>query len=279
MPLILKPTIVEGKVYRGKKKTEEDEERQALSELQSLLNAKNRRSCDCEAQLHDLLENCLNCGRLTCEVEGPGKCFSCGNLVLNQEQRDRLKKHIDMIQPCPSASQKDQQSSGPRVRLIDSQFDTFAIDDKRHLREDDKRRLKENLEELQSKRYQRQLVLNVDIDNLEAGASSEPVVDYTAEMRKLQISQPVDRGSNPTLVEKFEQRRDLKREPVEEAKSSQVNLQDTKNRGPPDSRDNNNHPRQNRDRPRGHQRGSRGPGRPKPSQSSKRHEPNNSNKE
>lgn len=202
MPVIFGPEIVEGKVYRGKRKNE-DEEKQALAELQSILNEKNRRSCDCEAQVHDLLENCLNCGRLTCVAEGPGKCFSCGSIVLSQEQRDRLRKHVDILQSFPpSTTKQDQQTAGPRVRIIDNQFDEFAIENKRHLRGEEKRRLKENLAELQSKRYQRKLVLNVDVDNLVAESSSMPAIDdYAAEMRKLQISQPDETGLNPTLAE------------------------------------------------------------------------------
>lgn len=204
MPVTFGPTFKEGKVYRGKRRTEEDEERQALEELQAILNAKNRRSCDCEAQIHDLLENCLNCGRLTCEAEGSGKCFSCGSLVLSQEQRDRLRNHIDIVQSFPVANNnvQNQSSANSRVRIIDSQFDQFAVDDKRHLREDEKRQLKENLEELQSKRYQRKLVLNVDADNLQAGADSKPVVeDYVAEMRKLQVSEVREDATNKTLAQ------------------------------------------------------------------------------
>lgn len=193
MPVTFGPTIVEGQVYRGKKKTDGDDEKRALAELQTILNAKGRRICDCEAQVHDLLENCLNCGRLTCESEGPGKCLYCGSLVLSQEQRDRLKKFIDISQSFPAPGEYQQLSSKPsksQVRIIDNQFDQFAIDNKRHLREEDKVKLKENLSELQSKRYQRKLVLNVDIDNMKASSSSQPVIDYSEEMRRLQVSDP-----------------------------------------------------------------------------------------
>lgn len=194
MPVIFGPTITEGKVYRGKRRTEEDDEKQALLELQTLLNAKNRRVCDCEAQQHELLENCMNCGRLTCESEGPGKCFNCGNLILTQDQRDRLKKFIDISQSFPTSSQGQQMrattsQSESQIRIIDNQYDQFTIDNKRHLREEEKAKLREDLNELQSKRYQRQLVLDIDIDNMQAGSSSQPVINYTDEMRRLQIEE------------------------------------------------------------------------------------------
>lgn len=185
---IFGPDFVEGKVYRGKKKSEQDEERLALSELQSILNAKNRRSCDCEAQVHDLLENCLNCGRLTCTAEGPGKCLSCGSLILEPHQRERLQKHIDVAQSALPDKSTPSSSTRSRAQIIDSQFDYFAIDNKKHLSEVERQNLRNDMNDLQSKRYQKRLILDVDIDNLEASAQAVRVVeDYEEELRQLQI--------------------------------------------------------------------------------------------
>lgn len=33
--------------------------------------------CDCEARNHELINNCLNCGRIICSQEGIGSCFFC----------------------------------------------------------------------------------------------------------------------------------------------------------------------------------------------------------
>lgn len=185
---IFGPDFVEGKVYRGKKKTEQDEERHALAELQSILNAKNRRSCDCEAQVHDLLENCLNCGRLTCTAEGSGKCFSCGSIVLDPQQRERLRKHVDIVQLASTSGPSSSSGSRSRTQIIDNQFDYFAVDNKKHLSETEKLALRNDIEDLQNKRYKRKLILDVDADNLEASAQAVRVVDdYEEELRKLQI--------------------------------------------------------------------------------------------
>lgn len=104
MPITFGPNIVEGKVHKQKKKTEADGEKAALRELQTLLSSKNRKPCNCEAQVHDLLENCLRCGRLTCTAEAAGLCFTCGSLVLSQEQRERLNKYIDVKQHIASSA-------------------------------------------------------------------------------------------------------------------------------------------------------------------------------
>jgi hypothetical protein len=229
MPVTFGAEIKEGKVYRGKKKTEDEEEKRAFVELQSLLNAKNRKSCDCEAQIHDLLENCLNCGRLTCVSEGPGKCFFCGNLVVDQSQRERLKKYIDLSYTYPTVGEQDtSRQAASSIRIIDSQFDQFAIENQRHLRGQDKQKLKETLEELQSKRYKTKLVLDVDLDNLEAGTSTAPVIDdYTKEMQKMQITHPKESAANGlTLVEY------LNKKALDDKKSNVQSPTKDNNKGP-----------------------------------------------
>lgn len=40
-----------------------------------------RHACNCEATKHALINNCLNCGRIVCEQERSGPCFTCGHLV------------------------------------------------------------------------------------------------------------------------------------------------------------------------------------------------------
>lgn len=189
MPLVFGPTITDGRVYRGKKKQDDDEEKQALKELQTLL-AKKKKPCDCEAQIHELVENCPVCGRLCCSFEGPGKCIHCGNLVLDRELRNRLRKYIDIVHNEPSTSQPRPSSSGnPQTRIIDQQYDIFAIQNKKHLRPEDRQRLIDNLEELQAKRHQRELMFDFDEDKLEANIKSVAKIDnYAEELKKLQLS-------------------------------------------------------------------------------------------
>lgn len=40
-----------------------------------------RHACNCEASKHPLINNCLSCGRIVCEQERSGPCFTCGSLV------------------------------------------------------------------------------------------------------------------------------------------------------------------------------------------------------
>ena len=40
-----------------------------------------RTKCDCVAQKHQLINNCLGCGKVVCAKEGEGNCLYCGHLV------------------------------------------------------------------------------------------------------------------------------------------------------------------------------------------------------
>lgn len=74
-----------------------------------------RRQCMCEASKHELINNCLNCGRIVCQQEGSGPCFTCGTFVLNKQERDQLLSGSD------EAIQKVQQlaDSGARLDFMD----------------------------------------------------------------------------------------------------------------------------------------------------------------
>ncbi|KAJ1289659.1 hypothetical protein BS78_02G181500 [Paspalum vaginatum] len=45
---------------------------------------KQGKPCTCQARQHDLVSNCLSCGKIVCEQEGEGPCSFCGALVLKE---------------------------------------------------------------------------------------------------------------------------------------------------------------------------------------------------
>ncbi|KAJ2777672.1 hypothetical protein H4R18_005033 [Coemansia javaensis] len=53
---------------------------------------RTRTRCECQAAAHALLTNCLACGRIVCDAEGPGPCMFCGNDVESAEQQ--LQQHM-----------------------------------------------------------------------------------------------------------------------------------------------------------------------------------------
>ncbi|XP_072258314.1 activating signal cointegrator 1 [Pyxicephalus adspersus] len=57
-----------------------------------------RHSCDCLAQKHRLINNCMTCGRIICEQEGSGPCLFCGSLVCTKEEQDILMRDSNKSQ-------------------------------------------------------------------------------------------------------------------------------------------------------------------------------------
>lgn len=51
-----------------------------------------RLACDCQAQEHALITNCLECGRIVCAQEGRGACLFCGRCVHDGEKKKKKKK-------------------------------------------------------------------------------------------------------------------------------------------------------------------------------------------
>ncbi|XP_055331472.1 activating signal cointegrator 1-like isoform X1 [Paramacrobiotus metropolitanus] len=45
-----------------------------------------RHPCQCLCTKHDLINNCLSCGRIVCVQEGSGPCFTCGQIVGTDEE-------------------------------------------------------------------------------------------------------------------------------------------------------------------------------------------------
>jgi activating signal cointegrator 1 len=79
----------------SKKKTKG--ERLDLSDRGVVL-LKGRRECLCQAQYHNLVNNCLTCGKIICEQEGEGPCFFCGNIVLYPEKLGENRDLFEKLQ-------------------------------------------------------------------------------------------------------------------------------------------------------------------------------------
>ncbi|XP_008335293.1 activating signal cointegrator 1 isoform X2 [Cynoglossus semilaevis] len=57
-----------------------------------------RHSCECLAQKHTLINNCISCGRIVCEQEGSGPCLFCGSLVCTKEEQEILQRDSNKSQ-------------------------------------------------------------------------------------------------------------------------------------------------------------------------------------
>lgn len=59
----------------------------------------SRSRCNCMAQSHGLVNNCLGCGRVVCQREGAGPCLFCGNPVYpnndDDMENERLRNEME----------------------------------------------------------------------------------------------------------------------------------------------------------------------------------------
>lgn len=66
-----------------------------------------RHVCECQGMKHELINNCLECGRIVCAQEGAGVCLFCGNLVSTKEQQKILSEGTKKSEKLRQTLMKD----------------------------------------------------------------------------------------------------------------------------------------------------------------------------
>eukprot|EP00124_Ichthyophonus_hoferi_P001078 Ihof_evm18s49 gene=Ihof_evmTU18s49 len=118
-----------------------------------------RHMCDCQAQTHRLVGNCLECGRIVCEQEGAGPCMYCGKMSIGdttvglgsktavKKERQRLKEEAGGVNGLVMTTQevdpgleralaaKDRLlqfdlQNVQRTKVIDDENDYFEVDNR-----------------------------------------------------------------------------------------------------------------------------------------------------
>ncbi|XP_078494523.1 activating signal cointegrator 1-like isoform X2 [Ciona intestinalis] len=154
-----------------------------------------RNICECQAQKHKLVNNCLSCGRVVCEQEGSGPCLFCGDLVCTREEKEVLarksnkskKLHEKLINiegggilgnqassNIASALEKARaykerllkydRSCAKRTKVIDDESDYYATDSNIWLSEKERSLLKKREAEMREKRHGSRLNRKVVLD-------------------------------------------------------------------------------------------------------------------
>ncbi|NP_001085378.1 thyroid hormone receptor interactor 4 L homeolog [Xenopus laevis] len=155
-----------------------------------------RHPCECLAQRHRLINNCMTCGRIVCEQEGSGPCLFCGNLVCTKEEQDILQRDSNKSQKLrkkllgSESSAKDllphqetrmkeglekalqhrdklleyDKTSVRRTHVIDDESDYFATDSNQWLSQAERETLRMKEQELQELRHASRLSRKFTID-------------------------------------------------------------------------------------------------------------------
>nr|XP_046204908.1 activating signal cointegrator 1 isoform X2 [Oncorhynchus gorbuscha]XP_046204909.1 activating signal cointegrator 1 isoform X2 [Oncorhynchus gorbuscha]XP_046204911.1 activating signal cointegrator 1 isoform X2 [Oncorhynchus gorbuscha]XP_046204912.1 activating signal cointegrator 1 isoform X2 [Oncorhynchus gorbuscha] len=143
-----------------------------------------RHSCECLAQKHNLINNCMSCGRIVCEQEGSGPCIFCGSLVCTKEEQEILQRDSNKSQklrkklmegasergylPHQEAKMKTglekalqhkdklleyDKNSTRRTQVLDDESDYFATDSNQWLSPSEREHLRKKEEELRELRH------------------------------------------------------------------------------------------------------------------------------
>lgn len=143
---------------------------------------KGRHHCNCQAIKHDLINNCLNCGRIVCQQEGSGPCLFCGQLVCNEDELsliessskkgETLKKQL-LQQQRPKGWEEAMamrnkllefdRSSEKRTTVIDDESDYFKSNSV-WLSDAERKKLKKLEDELAARKHASRLTRKVTID-------------------------------------------------------------------------------------------------------------------
>lgn len=93
--------------------------------------------CSCQARRHNLVSNCLSCGKIVCEQEGEGPCSFCGALVLREgSSYAGLDLSVPILSDAEAAAEAYakrlvdyDRNSAARTTVIDDQSDYYAIEE------------------------------------------------------------------------------------------------------------------------------------------------------
>ena len=135
---------------------------------------KGRHTCECLASKHELINNCLSCGRIVCGQEGEGPCLFCGDWVYNKnrpaserpkrpneknskskESADKAVEHKNMLLEFDRTSEK-------RTKVFDDQNDYFDSGS-RWVSKDQRESLQALEQEIKEKKYSRSNQMTIDI--------------------------------------------------------------------------------------------------------------------
>ncbi|KAJ8280909.1 hypothetical protein GJAV_G00060850 [Gymnothorax javanicus] len=160
-----------------------------------------RHCCECLAQKHCLINNCMTCGRIVCEQEGSGPCLFCGTLVCTNEeqkilQRDsnksqKLRKKLmsDHVQQSDIAEidilphEEEQMKAGlekalqhkdkllefdknsvRRTQVLDDESDYYSTDCNQWLSSEEREALRRRAEELEQLRHKSRKDRKITLD-------------------------------------------------------------------------------------------------------------------
>eukprot|EP00347_Sterkiella_histriomuscorum_P000979 403373797 len=137
-----------------------------------------RKACHCQATSHNLINNCVSCGKIVCEQEGEGPCLFCGAWVekgevyydLGEDEADQ--NSTDLRQQYEIAlNHKDKLiefdvNAAQRLGVLDAQSDWYDLANNTWLNKD-QRKYALQMQEIEKKRQEEidsKMNITMDLD-------------------------------------------------------------------------------------------------------------------
>lgn len=156
--------------------------------------------CYCMGTDHDLVGNCLACGKVVCALEGKGACLFCGHAVTAKGEKPLTLP--DQAAYAQAVEHKDKlvhynDTSEERQQVIDDSTDWFEVASNPWISEEDRKTAAEKAAE-QVKRLEEasnRLVISVD---LETGATT---TEHASAVEKANIAATESQAASKLLSE------------------------------------------------------------------------------
>ncbi|KAM3956674.1 activating signal cointegrator 1 [Aphomia sociella] len=164
---------------------------------------KGRHRCDCQASKHELINNCLQCGRVICKQEGSGPCLFCGNLVCTPEEQKEInaktKASAKLIESLLERSRPQgweealshrnklleyDRTSERRTRVTDDDSDYFNANSV-WLNSGEKEKLQKYQQQLHDKKHASRLQKKMTFDFAGRQVVEDNTIDYEVDEEKL----------------------------------------------------------------------------------------------
>lgn len=194
-----------------------------------------KKKCYCMAREHDLIGNCMACGKIVCALEGRGACLFCGHQVVAKgEVPGSIPEKASFIQ---ALKHKDKlidydRNAEERLAVIDDQNDWYDIADNTWLSAEDREQARLNALAQQKRVEEAQKLISLSINFQSGNASVEiggkKVIEasikeneekahkfFMQASKNIPVNKDLELGSKElydNIIQKLEKERDKERE-------------------------------------------------------------------
>jgi Putative zinc finger motif, C2HC5-type len=121
------------KAKKRNRQREKAKERQRAAELAERERFESRVACECQASRHELVGNCLRCGKVICAKEGSGPCLFCAEFLgVRDAAVTRFHDASGSAALGAAIAQKNQlllqDRAARHAKVIDDQMDFYETD-------------------------------------------------------------------------------------------------------------------------------------------------------